>query len=174
MKRKERKILQRVYDLFDGTGGSWPSLRELKRELIREGGDDLDTIRIVQHLPARLMHPLCGPSGYHALHDELVLTAEGIKLCAGSREVLDHLVIAVKWVARRAERADLSSGREKYGISFTLQQLVEAVSLSQETDGHAIGKLLALMEAEGWVDCGDGPRSGLPTRLLAPPGSSPL
>lgn len=169
MRKRGRAVLQRIYGLFDGAGGRWPSLRELKLALIHDGIDDVDAVRIVRHIPPELMKPLSHRNGYRAMHEELVLTAEGINICMGSFEDIDNLVSATRWLARWVERADLPSGQPESGISFTFQQLAMGVPLSLDTDSHAIGKLLALMEAEGWVQVDDGTQVGLPTRLLAAP-----
>lgn len=151
MKHEQQRVLQLIYNFFHGSGGVWPSLRDLQRALRRRGGNDVEAIRIVQHIPARLLKPLRSPDGCQTPNGELVLTAEGVKRCAGSSEDIANLVIAVKWLARRAERSDLSDQQSGHRVPFTTHQLAEALSLSLESDGNAISRVVAILQAEGWI-----------------------
>ncbi len=52
---KTQKILQLVYDLFYRSGGTWPLLGDLQRELNRQGNSGMDAARIVQRIPVTLL-----------------------------------------------------------------------------------------------------------------------
>jgi hypothetical protein len=147
---KRRQVLQLVYDLFYGAGGTWPVLGDLQIALNREGNSGVDAARIVQRIPATLLKPLSSASGYPAPSEKVVLTAEGIERCEGSGEDIANLVIATKWLARQAERPESKDYGER-GIRFTTHQLAEAVSLSLESDPNSVSRLVAILLAEGWV-----------------------
>jgi hypothetical protein len=169
-----QQVLQLVYDLFYGSGGTWPVLGDLQRMLNHQGNSDVDAAWIVQRIPATLLKPLSSTDGYPAPSEKVVLTAEGIERCMGSAEDIANLVIAVKWLARLAERSD-SGEYSKRGMRFTTHQLAEAVSLSLESDPNSVGRLVAILLAEGWVQNDGGtrgkPRTG-PLRALGNPGIS--
>jgi hypothetical protein len=154
--RKTQQVLQLTYDLFYGNGGIWPSLGELQHALNRQSSKHVDASHIARRIPSKLMHPIHGSNGYYASNIKLILTADGIKCCTGSHEDIANLVTAAKWLGRRAERAGLPSDPGECGICFTAHQLAAAVSLSPESDEAAIGRLVAILQAEGWVDDGDG------------------
>jgi hypothetical protein len=149
-----QQVLQVVYELFYSSGGTWPALGDLQRTLNRQGNGGVDAVWIVQRIPATLLKPLSSCEGYPAPTEKVILTAEGIERCAGSAEDVTNFVIAVRWLARLAERPD-SGGYGEPGIRFTTHQLAEAVSLSPESDPNAVSRLVAFLLAEGWVQ-GDG------------------
>jgi hypothetical protein len=61
-----QQVLQLVYDLFYGTGGTWPGLGDLQRALNRQGNSGVGAARIVQRIPATLLKPLSSTDGYLA------------------------------------------------------------------------------------------------------------
>lgn len=150
-----RQVLQLVYDLFYGNGGTWPSLGDLQRALNRQGKSSVDAARIVQRIPMTLLKPLSSAAGYPAPSERVILTAEGIERCTGSAEDIANLVIAVKWLARLAERCDSEDYGER-GMRFAAHQLAEAVSLSLESDRDSVNRLVAILLAEGWVQSDGG------------------
>jgi hypothetical protein len=89
--------------------------------------------------------------GYPPPTERLILTAEGIERCTGGSEDIENFLTAVKWLAKRADRSDLSGYQGECGVRFTPSQLAEAISLSLDTDRKAVGRLLAILEAEGWL-----------------------
>jgi hypothetical protein len=153
-----QQFLQLVYDLFYGSGGTWPVLGDLQRALNRQGNSDMDAALLVQRIPASLLKPLSSRDGYPAPSEKVVLTGEGIERCAGSAEDIANLVIAVRWLARLAERSD-SEDYDERGMRFTAHQLAEAVPLSVESDPNSVSRLLAILLEEGWVQ-GDGDTRG--------------
>jgi hypothetical protein len=169
-----QQVLQLVYDLFYGSGGTWPVLGDIQRALNRQGNRGVDAARIMQRIPATLLKPLSNTGGYPAPSEKVILTAEGIERCARSAEDIANLVIAVKWLARLAERSDSGDYGER-GMRFTTHQLAEAVSLSPESDLNTVSRLVAILLAEGWVQNDGGarskPRRG-PLRALGNPGIS--
>jgi hypothetical protein len=147
---KTQQVLQLVYDLFCGSGGTWPVLGDLQRALNRQDNSGVDAARIVQRIPATLLKPLSSTDGYPAPSEKVILTAEGIERCAGSAEDIANLVIAIKWLARLADRSG-SGDYSEPGVRFTTHQLAEAVSLSLESDPDSVNRLVAILLAEGWV-----------------------
>jgi hypothetical protein len=169
-----QQVLQLVYDLFCGGGGTWPVLGDLQRALDRRGSSGVDAARIVQRIPATLLKPLSSTGSYPVPSEKVILTAEGIECCEGSAEDIANLVIAVRWLARLAERSDSGDYGER-GMRFTTRQLAEAVSLSLESDLNSVSRLVAILLAEGWVqkDGGTrGKRRTSPLRALGNPGIS--
>jgi hypothetical protein len=170
----QQQVLQHVYDLFYGSGGTWPALGDLQRALNRQGNRGVDAAEIVQRTPTTLLKPLISTDGYPAPSERVILTAEGIVRCAGSAEDITNFVIAVRWLARLAERSD-SESYDQRGIRFTTHQLAEAVSLSLESDPNSVNRLVAILLSEGWVqDNGDTrgrPQTG-PLRTLGNSGIS--
>ena len=154
-----QQVLQIVYDRFYNDGGVWPTLGYLERELNRQRGRTVDAVRIVQRIPATLLKPLPSRHHYPAPTERLVLTAEGIERCTGSGEDIENLITAVKWLAKMAERADLSDDQGEPGVRFTIRQLAEAVPLSSDADQNAVNRLVAILQSEGWVE-DDGDTSG--------------
>jgi len=120
------------------------------------------------------LKPLSSTDGYPGPSEKVILTAEGIERCAGSAEDIVNLVIAIKWLARLAERPR-SGNYGKRGMRFTTHQLAEAVSLSLESDLNSVNRLVAILLAEGWVE-NDGGTRGKPQRgplcALGNPGTS--
>ena len=169
-----QRVLQLIYDLFYGSGGTWPVLGDLQRALNRQGDSEVDATRILQRIPAKLLKPLSSADGYPAPSEKVILTAEGIERCTGSAEDIANLVIAVKWLARLAERSGSGDYGER-GMRFTTHQLAEAVSLSPESDQNSVSRLVEILLAEGWVQNDGGtrgkPRTG-PLRALGNPGIS--
>ena len=45
---KGQQVLQLVYDLFCGGGGTWPTLGDLQRALNRQGNGVMDAAQIVR------------------------------------------------------------------------------------------------------------------------------
>lgn len=171
---RTQQVLQLVYDLFYGSGGTWPVLGDLQRALNHQGNSGMDAARIVQRIPATLLKPLSSTDGYPAPSERVILMAEGIERCAGSAEDITNLVIAVKWLARLAERSDSGDYGER-GMRFTTHQLAEAVSLSLESDSNSVSRLVAILLAEGWVQDDGGTRGKSrtgPLRTLGNPGIS--
>jgi hypothetical protein len=166
LKSETQRVLQLIYDLFYGSGGVWPELRDLQRALNRQCHSGVDAGRIVRCIPATLLKPPRSVEDYPAHSERLILTAEGIERCAGSSEDVTNLVIAVKWLARLVGRSDSSSARGERGVPFTTRQLAEAVSLPLESDSGSINRLLAILEVEGWVQHGDNRRGKPWSRLL--------
>ena len=146
-----QQVLQIVFDRFYGDGGTWPALGYVQRTLNRQSGSRVDAVRIVQRIPGTLLKPLPITAGYPRPTEKLILTAEGIECCTGSSEDIENFLTAVKWLAKRADRSDLSGNQGERGVRFTPSQLAEAVSLSLDTDQKAVSRLLAILEAEGWL-----------------------
>lgn len=165
MKAETQQVLQIIYDLFYGSGGTWPGLVDFQRELNRRNGRSLDAARLVQRVPATLLKPLCYTDGYPAPTAKLVLTVEGIDRCVGSGEDIENFVTAVQWLARLAGRSN-SAGHVERGIRYTAQQLADAVSLSMESDFEAINRLVAILQAEGWAQDGDNAKINPRARIL--------
>jgi hypothetical protein len=88
--------------------------------------------------------------GYPALTEKVVLTFAGMERCSGSGEDIENTLTAVKLLSRRAEHAD-PSDEEEPGVRFTISQLIDAVSLSLDSDQAAVSRLLAILESEGWI-----------------------
>jgi hypothetical protein len=169
----KQQVLQLVYDLFYGSGGTWPALGDLQQKLNRRK-NVVHAARVVQRIPATLLKPLNRTDGYITPCEKVILTAEGIERCAGSAEDIANLVIAVKWLARMAERSD-SDDRGERGMRFATHQLAEAVSLCLESDQNSINRLVAILLAEGWVQSDGGTRGKpwtSPLRALGNPGIS--
>lgn len=169
MNNKKRRTLQLVYDLFYGSGGVWPSVGRVQQVLDHQGGCAIDVSRVVRRMPTRVMRPLHDSGGYIPASAELVLTAEGVARCTGSQEDITNLVIAVKWLARRMKHAALSGAPDLYGAYFTISQLAAAVSL--EPDRTAVNRLAAILQAEGWIQHGNGTHSKRRASLLRTPRS---
>lgn len=141
-----KRILQLIYDLFYGSGGVWPTLADLQRELDRQDYGTVVAARIVQQIDAALLKPISGSNGYPRPTEPLILTAAAIKRCSGSAEDIAHLLTALRWLGRRAEQSDTAND---HGMRFTTRQLAEAVPVDLGSD--ALYRLLAILEAEGWV-----------------------
>jgi len=165
LKAEKQQVLQTIYDLFHGSGGTFPMLGDLQRELNRRNGRSLDAARIVRRIPAALLKPVCYTDGYPAPTAKLVLTVEGIARCVGSGEDVENFVTAVQWLARLAGRSN-SAGQVERGIRYTAQQLADAVSLSMESDYEAINRLVAILQAEGWAQDGGSTKINSWARLL--------
>jgi hypothetical protein len=143
-------VLQLGYEKFCASGGTWPVLGDVQRDLNRGGNGSADAAQIVQRIPVTFLKPLGITDGYPAPFEEVILTAEGIERCVGSAEDIDNLVIAVKWLARRAERT-IRKDYSQHGMRFTVDQLADAVSLSLRSDENCVNRLLSILLAEGWV-----------------------
>jgi len=151
-----QQVLELIYGLFYGSGGIWPTLGDLQRALNRRGNSGVDAVHLVQHIPAMLLKPVPCANAYPAPTEKLILTVEGIERCAGSGQDIENFIIAVKWLARRAERSDVSGDQGELGVRFTTCQLAEAVSLSLDADQDAVSRVVAILQSEGWVrDDGD-------------------
>ena len=146
-----QRVLQLIYDLFCGSGGMWPTLAHLQRALDRQGNSNVDAARVVERIPARLLKPSGSAAGYPASAGQLTLTVEGIRRCTRSDEDIANFMAAVRWLARRAEHADLAGDASEPGMRFTTLQLAEAVPLSIESDGQSIRRLVAILQVEGLV-----------------------
>lgn len=165
MKAETQQVLQTTYDLFYGSGGNWPVLGDVQRELNRRNSRSLDAARIVRRIPATLLKPLRSADGYPSPTERLVLTVEGIARCVGSGEDIENFLTAVRWLAKRAARSN-TTGQGERGIRYTTQQLADAVSLSLEADPKAVNRLIAILQAEGWARDGDSTPVRLRARLL--------
>jgi hypothetical protein len=144
-----RFILQLVYDLFYDSEGIWPTLADLQQALNRRGFNKVDAARIVQQVDAGLLKPLDSPNGYPVPIVQLILTADAIKRCVNSAEDIANLLAAVKWLGRRMEQQHAATGQSERGMRFTTEQLAEAIPV--ESNSAALRRLMAILEAEGWV-----------------------
>lgn len=145
------QVPQLIYDLFYGSGGTWPTLAQLQRELDRRAYGNVDAALVVRHIPPAILRPLSSYDGYPAFTEELVITAEGIRRCEGSDKDITNFLKAVRWLGEQARYPDLTSGDRDRGMAFTVAQLAEAVSLSLDSDPGSVNRLLAILKAEGWV-----------------------
>ena len=161
MKAETQQTLQAIYDLFYDGGGMWPRLGDLQPELNRQGSAGIDAVRAVRRTPAALLKPMRSGNDYPAPSERLLLTAEGVARCAGSEEDVENFLTAVKWLARRAELFDPRTP----WVRFTTGQLAEAVSLPLEWDSKSAHRLLAILQAEGWLK-EDGTTQCKPGRVL--------
>jgi hypothetical protein len=152
MRDEAQQVLQFVYDRFFESGGVWPTLRDLQRALNCRRRRSVDAARVVQRIPATLVKPLSSGHGYPAPTEKLILTVEGIERCAGSGEDIENVMTAVKWLAKLVERSAPPRGQSERGLRFTVHQLADAVSLSADKDRKAVARLIAILQAEGWVD----------------------
>jgi hypothetical protein len=105
---RNQKVLQLIYDLFCGSGGIWPTLRELQRALKRQGHRNVDAFEVVQRIPATLLKPLPNANTYPAPTEKLILSIEGIERCAGSGEDIENFLITLKLLVRWTDRFDLT------------------------------------------------------------------
>ena len=144
-----RLILQLVYDLFYDSEGIWPTLADVQQALNRRGYGKVDAARIAQQIDAGLLKPLGSPKGYPAPIAQLILTAEAIKRCANSAEDIASLPSAVKWLGRRMEQQHAATDQSERGMRFTTEQLAEAVPV--ELNSAALHRLVAILQAEGWI-----------------------
>ena len=152
-----QRVLQLVYDLFCSGGGTWPTLGDLQRALSRQVNGTVDAVLVLQRIPVKLLKPFSGANGYPDPSERVILTAEGIERCRGSAEDIANFVIAVKWLARTAERQAVGEGSD-HGLPFTTRELAEAVSLSMESDLVSVNRLIAILLAEGLVKEDDSSR----------------
>lgn len=144
-----RLMLQIVYDLFRRTEGIWPTIADLQQELNHRGHDAVVAVRIVRQIDAVLLKPLDFSNGHPAPTEQLILTAEAIKLCANSTEDLANLLVAVKWLARRMEQLQATVNQSEHGMRFTPQQLAEAIPVG--LNSAALHQLVTILQAEGWI-----------------------
>lgn len=152
---RNQKVLQLIYDLFVGNGGTWPTLGDLQRALKRQGNRHVDAFEVVQRFPLTFLNPLSNVNTYPAPSEKLILTIEGIERCTGSGEDIENFLITLKLLVRWTDRSDLAGGPGEDGIRFTSQQFAEAVSLLTDADEQAINRLIAILRAEGLVQDGD-------------------
>lgn len=144
-----RLTLQLVYDLFYESGGIWPTLAELQQRLNRLGHSNVVAARVVQQIDAALMKPLDSPNGYPAPIERLILTSEAIKRCSNSQEDIANLLTAVRWLGRRMEMEHTTTNQSEHGMRFTFKQLAEAVPV--DVDSASLHRLVAILQAEGWI-----------------------
>jgi hypothetical protein len=154
VKDEARQILAITYSHFHSTGGEWPTLGYVQRELNRRSEKGTDVVRAVRRIPTALLKPLPTGDHYPALTEVVILTAEGIRHSPGSGEDIGNLTASVRWLVRLTERANVSAEEGLLGVRFTIRQLADAVSLSVETDRKAIDRLLAILQSEGLMHDG--------------------
>jgi hypothetical protein len=152
---KRKQALDLIYRLFRNSGGTYPTVSDLQREF-DELGVDVDAARVVQRIPAKFLKPLSSAPKYPLPDERLILTAEGMAQATGSLRDMKNYVASIQWLARRADRPVTPGDQGKRGMQFTIRELAAAVSLSLDSDRDAINRLIAILEAEGWLlDNGD-------------------
>jgi hypothetical protein len=167
-----QRVLQLIYDFFYGSGGIWPTLADLQQALNRQGGSKVDAARVIRHVPATLLRPLNNSDSYPSATNKLILTAEGVNRCAGSDKDIANFLKAVAWLASRVAQSTSADNQDEHAMPFTTRQLAEAVPLSLNSDPNSIRRLVAILQAEGWVHNDDATRRrswARPLRGLANP-----
>jgi hypothetical protein len=147
---KRQQALDLTYRLFRDSGGTYPTVSDLQWEF-DELGIDVDAARVVQRIPARFLKPLPSTPKYPLPDERLVLTAEGVAQAAGSLRDMKNYVASIRWLARQADRPVAPGDQGKRGMQFTIRELAAAVSLSFDSDRDAINRLIAILDAEGWL-----------------------
>jgi hypothetical protein len=148
---KRQQALNLIYRLFRDSGGIHPTIGDLQQAFDDQGDGDVDAARVVQRIPAKFLKPLSSSPDYPRPDERLMLTAEGISRAAGSSTDMGNYVASVQWLARRADRRGRSGEQSGHGMQFTTRQLAEVVPLSLDSDRRAFNRLIAILEAEGWL-----------------------
>jgi hypothetical protein len=147
---KRQQALDLIYRRFRDSGGTYPTVSDLQWEF-DELGIDVDAARVVQRIPVKFLKPLSSAPKYPLPDERLIPTAEGVAQAAGSLRDMKNYVTSIRWLARQADRPVAPGDQGKRGMPFAIRELAAAVSLSLDSDRDAINRLIAILEAEGWL-----------------------
>jgi hypothetical protein len=147
-----RKALHLIYRKFRESGGEWPTFDDFNRYVIHYWPPNADAARVVRQIPDKLLYPLRSV-GYEPAPDEkLVLTIAGVKYCGGRRcDDITNFLSAVQRLAQKVEHYYPTDGEGSRAMPVTAEQLAAELSLPVVADPSCVGRLIALLKAEGLV-----------------------
>ena len=143
------EILQVTYNWFREYGGEWPNFDYIERWLSRFRA--LDVAQIVVSIPDAQLKSLMIVDGRPDPSRKMVLSVEGVSHCRGSDDDIHNFVGALKLMVQRDTNYDPPPDRTEWLISITAEELAEKLKLPLKSDSNSIGRLMALLRAEGLV-----------------------